>query len=172
MAQIETLRAGLQSAAAALAACHNHAPEDQREAIEIFFKEARAALEKAKGEIEEPPKPARVIVATYSHKHGEDVRVFASDDGAEAWRQEIARAWSADWYSTKTHGEILPDDPAERADAYFDEMSERGTEFFRTESCEVEPDPAPPSAAPEVYDVQTGLYVTVTSDAEQRAEKG
>lgn len=148
--------------------------------LSAWLPDARAALDMHESEQTAPetaaaltPRPARVIVARYEHAHGEDVRMFASDDGAEAWRQEIARQWSADWYSNKTDGEKLPDDPAARADAYFDLMSERGSEFFNTESFEVEADPAPATLTPQqitaeavanlatkpIYDVQTGLYV-------------
>lgn len=36
---------------------------------------------------------ARVVVATYEHKHGTDVRAFQSEPGALRWRVEIADRW-------------------------------------------------------------------------------
>jgi hypothetical protein len=107
---------------------------------------AAKALDARRGMTDEPhrpalldEKPARVIVATYSYKHGDDVRVFVSDDGAEAWRQEIA----ATWWGNEMGREKIPADPAEAADVYFDTMMDSGAETFRTESVEVEADPAP-----------------------------
>lgn len=88
---------------------------------------------------------SRIILATYSHRHGEDRAVFHDDEGAEAYRQSLA----AQYWSDIMKGE-MPADPAEASDAYFHRASEIGDEFFDTVSLEVEGIPADPvrDAAP------------------------
>jgi hypothetical protein len=35
----------------------------------------------------------KVYVATYEHRHGRDIGVYATSDGAESYRQAIAAQW-------------------------------------------------------------------------------
>lgn len=79
------------------------------------------------------PDAQRVTVAVYSHKHGEDIRVFASEAAAEEWRQEIAIEYWEDLFS-----EPMPGDLDEAADRYFERCAEAGLEFFSTRPAEVE----------------------------------
>ena len=75
-----------------------------------------------------------VFVAVYEHRHGTDVRVFHTFDGAQAWKDEIgAEGWS----------EVSDDPQPEDAcgDEYFELASESfsRSEYFRIDECEVEP---------------------------------
>jgi hypothetical protein len=72
-----------------------------------------------------------VVVATYEHGHGDDVRIFHHEDGAERWRREIA----AEWFELEI-GEPPPADPKEAADIYFDKLGSR--EFFTTTRAVIE----------------------------------
>lgn len=73
----------------------------------------------------------KVVVATYEHKHGMDVAVFASMELAEAWRESIAREY---W------DELDEQDRPEEFDAdfYWDEMSNYGFEWFNYDWYEVQ----------------------------------
>ena len=71
----------------------------------------------------------KVYVAIYEHKHGRDVRVFATDALAEAWRQEIASYW----WDKEMDSAPRPDDPHELANEYFDTIEE----FFGIEETEL-----------------------------------
>jgi hypothetical protein len=82
---------------------------------------------------EKHPNAQRVTVAVYSHKHGEDIRVFASEAGAEEWRQQIAVEYWDDLFD-----EPMSADLDEAADQYFDHCRDAGLEFFSTQSAEVE----------------------------------
>ncbi len=77
----------------------------------------------------------KVIVAVYSHRHGGDVRVFKTDEGARKWRRQIAE----EEYPREMN-EPPPTDREEAADRYFERLAERGDdgESFSTEQCEVE----------------------------------
>lgn len=78
-----------------------------------------------------------VFVAIYEHCHGQDVCVFAHAAKAEQWRQEVAATW---WNSGLGEDEPRPEDPAQLADDYFDEMSNRGGGYFESftvNECEV-----------------------------------
>ena len=68
-----------------------------------------------------------VFVAIYEHRHGTDVNVFATEDGARAWKDELAREYWSDY----CEGEP----PSEGAgDAYFEAAGEYGDgEFFSLE---------------------------------------
>lgn len=76
---------------------------------------------------------AKVIVAIYTHRHGTDVRVFATSEGANVWRNDLADEW---W--ERELGTGLPTDktPDEIAAAYWSAMESRD-EFFETEEHEV-----------------------------------
>lgn len=74
-----------------------------------------------------------VTVATFTHKHGVDTRVFATADAAELWRQEIAKEYWRDFMN-----EDAPTDPVAMADRYFERGNELGDEFFAAEQCPVE----------------------------------
>lgn len=74
-----------------------------------------------------------ITIATFQHKHGSDVRAFATKELAETWRQEIA---ADNWDGGPN--EDMPADPREAADRYFEFGNDIGDEFFSTEECEVE----------------------------------
>jgi hypothetical protein len=78
-----------------------------------------------------PAPPARVTVATYEHRHGRDVRVFAKLADAWVWHQQIA----AENWEVKLLGASMPDDPEGAADKYFDLVND---EYFNTDECEVQ----------------------------------
>lgn len=76
-----------------------------------------------------------VIVATYSHKHGTDVRVFAHYRSALQWRREIA----AEWWDHEFPDDPMPDDPGEAADEYWSRIAESTQpEWFETTEQEIE----------------------------------
>lgn len=78
----------------------------------------------------------KVYVATYTHKHGTDMRVFETKESAENWKTEIAKRW---WDDLPNKKYSMPDDPKEIADTYFEIMQESGgDEFFDVEECDVE----------------------------------
>lgn len=62
-----------------------------------------------------------VFVAVHEDKFGTNVSVYATADLAEQARQEIA---AENWEDDMDDKE-MPSDPAEAADAYFDEMMKR-----------------------------------------------
>lgn len=68
-----------------------------------------------------------VFVAIYEHRHGTDARVFATEAGARAWKDELAREHWSDY----CEGEP----PSEGAgDAYFEAAGDYGDgEFFSLE---------------------------------------
>lgn len=72
----------------------------------------------------------QVVVALYEHEYGNDIGVFATLKGAEAWREEIARQY---W------GDCGFDEEVEfNADLYWDEMNTLGREWFSYKFYEVE----------------------------------
>lgn len=73
-----------------------------------------------------------VWVAIYEMRHGNQVSVFKTFDGAEAWRQEIANMrWEEEFPDMPK-----PDDPETCADQYFDHVRD---EYFTSDECEVQP---------------------------------
>jgi len=72
---------------------------------------------------------ARVVVATYEHKHGLDVRAFQSEQGALRWRMEIADRWWDDEFDDErpAAGDI--------GQAYFENIE---GEFFNIHDVAVE----------------------------------
>lgn len=80
-----------------------------------------------------------IVIATFEHKHGRDVRAFANEDGAEAWRHEIAAS-----YWAQASDAPMPACPIETANRYFELGESYGDEWFSTELTTVEgakPDP-------------------------------
>ncbi len=77
-----------------------------------------------------------IQVAIWTHRHGDDVMVFQTIEGAKSWRQEIA----AEWWVNEMNGAPMPDDPEKAADAYFKAMGERASkgEFFEVRAAELE----------------------------------
>jgi hypothetical protein len=66
-----------------------------------------------------------VFVAIYSHKHGQDVCVYATAALAEQARQEVAREF---WYDLENPPVPVPADPA---DVYFSmKADEKYPEYF------------------------------------------
>jgi hypothetical protein len=83
-----------------------------------------------------------VFVATYDHKHGSDVSLYASAEAAEHARQDIAAQYwdQAGWKDPK------PADPKELADRYFELCEQHGGgEWFSVIEREIEG--APPASA-------------------------
>lgn len=72
----------------------------------------------------------RVAVAIYEHRHGTDVRVFARDEDALAWRRDIA----LEYYDQEIGGD-RPETDDEIETAYWDLIND---EYFNVESCPVE----------------------------------
>lgn len=76
-----------------------------------------------------------VIVATYSHRHGNDIRVFADDTGAKKWMREIAK----EWWDHEFPDDPIPDDPDDAAEQYFERKAESADpEWFETTEQEIE----------------------------------
>ena len=75
----------------------------------------------------------KVIVTIYSYRYGEDIGVYATFEGAENARQDIADEW---WEHEMPKSESKPVDRKKMADAYFEHM-ENHDEFFSVEECEV-----------------------------------
>ena len=73
-----------------------------------------------------------VFVAIYEHRYGTDMNVFATEAGAQAWKDELAREYWSDYCEG--------DPPSEGAgDAYF-EAATRGVdgEFFSIDECPIQ----------------------------------
>lgn len=77
----------------------------------------------------------KVYAAVYSHRHGEDVRVFATADGARHWRACIADEW---WEHEMPPGRAKPESLEEIAEEYWDRQMSHGEEWFVWEECELE----------------------------------
>jgi hypothetical protein len=83
-----------------------------------------------------------VHVLSYSHKHGESIMVYATEEGADAAKAEIAREYWADAAGSVNAPDNFPasaDDlsDADAASLYFDVMS--GIESVSTTAAEVQP---------------------------------
>lgn len=64
-----------------------------------------------------------VWVLVFEHKYGMDVRTYTTRQAAEQFRQGLA----ADFWDTEMPEDLpRPEDPADLADAYFDEMGSHG----------------------------------------------
>lgn len=74
-----------------------------------------------------------VWVTIYTHKYGNDINVFETEEQAEEHRQEIAREY---WDDTLID-EPMPSDPQEAADAYFEHVTEFGEEYFECSQQEI-----------------------------------
>ena len=74
-----------------------------------------------------------VFVARYAHRHGTDVRVFRTEQGAVEWANDIAQTYWNDYY---------PDVPTPKKDIwveYFKGMSEfHEAEYFEIEQQVIE----------------------------------
>lgn len=90
-----------------------------------------------------------VVVARYEHRAGVDTRVFASEDAAEGWRQEIAGRWFEQELGRKP-----PEDPSEAADEYFETMRDQRDveEAFETNVAKIESGLQPVEPAVSVED--------------------
>jgi len=77
----------------------------------------------------------KVYVATYSHKHGDDIRVFKSKKTAEDWRIKLADEYWRDFFGEDYE---KPNDKEKMADIYFDTLRDSDCEFFGVEECDVE----------------------------------
>lgn len=75
----------------------------------------------------------KVYVARYEHKYGVDVRVFKTEESANAWRLFIADEW---WGNELRKDRLKPVDPEVAAEEYWDYVS--GREFFEIEETTVE----------------------------------
>jgi len=74
-----------------------------------------------------------VYAAIYEHDYGTDIRVFASQAQAEAWRNDVGSEW---WDSEFAEEERPPQ--AEIGARYFERMADGGNEYFTIEACAVE----------------------------------
>ncbi len=90
-------------------------------------------LKAALGVGQEAPVLKKVEVAIWDHRHGTEVSVFTDEAGVEAYRQQTAEE---NW-DDEMDGQEMPKDPKEAADAYFDEMRDRGEEYFSHQSSEI-----------------------------------
>lgn len=76
-----------------------------------------------------------ICVLSIDHKHGTDVKAYASEASAMA----DLRAYVDRWWDHEFGVDIVkPDDPDERVRIYFEEMQEgRHPESYRLEACEL-----------------------------------
>lgn len=74
-----------------------------------------------------------VVVATYDHKYGTDIRVFKTRKSAEKWKSQIA--W--EYWNDEFQDETRPPE-TEIGDAYFEMMLDRGEESFTVHNISVE----------------------------------
>lgn len=95
---------------------------------------------------------SKVVVATFQHKHGSDVQVFASAELAEAWRQEVA---ACNW--SNGTDEAMPSDPRAAADRYFEIGESIGDEFFSTAEAEIQGASPLHAAAPDMLAALQGM---------------
>ncbi len=77
-----------------------------------------------------------VHVVVYSHKHGDDVNVYATDAGARASLAEIARMYWADMYGDGNPADDVPETPEglsdeEAARLYFANMDGESAEIVQ-----------------------------------------
>ena len=74
-----------------------------------------------------------VFVAVYSHKYGEDIRVFTTERAAQSWKNEIGE----EWFSVE-----FPHDPRPTesiGEAYFDLQLNCGmSEWFSITETQIE----------------------------------
>ncbi len=73
----------------------------------------------------------RVYAATYEHRHGSDVRVFKTAEGAEAWRVEIA----LQWWEKEFGDEPMPTEPGTAANEYWERVED---EWFNYDAVPLE----------------------------------
>ena len=78
------------------------------------------------------PKPVQLYVAKYENKYGDDVRIFLTEQGARAWKDEIASESWEDYFD---------EDPPETniGDTFFERLSDNigNEEWFGIELVEV-----------------------------------
>lgn len=73
-----------------------------------------------------------VYVAIYTHRYGNDIAVYRTEEKARAWAESLARDYWDDWYD-----EPMPTENV--AEAYFNGMGEiGGDEWFVIERRGVE----------------------------------
>ena len=77
----------------------------------------------------------KVYVATYEHKHGNDMRVFKKRKSAEKWRIELADEYWRDYFGEDYK---KPSDKEKMADIFFDSVTGADVEFFNIEECDLE----------------------------------
>lgn len=73
-----------------------------------------------------------VWIASYSHKYGEDLCAFSTEEKAWAWADQIAR----EWWGAEFVDEDLPE--VEPGKAYFERMADLG-EFFTVQESAIDP---------------------------------
>lgn len=71
-----------------------------------------------------------VFVATYEHRHGRDISVFKTREGAEAWAISLA----TEYWEAELGQRPMPADGSDLADEYFHLVDD---EYFDVEECEV-----------------------------------
>lgn len=75
-----------------------------------------------------------VYVAIFDHKHGHDISVYQTLEGAERWRVELADDY---WHDAFGPDHEKPADKEKMAQEYWDCMRDNGEEWFSIEKCEV-----------------------------------
>ena len=76
-----------------------------------------------------------VYVTVYSHKHGEDIRVWQSIESALNYKNQIAE----EFWDDEFPDEPRPEDASEIGEQYFFLMGDYGHESFSLNNCMVEP---------------------------------
>lgn len=107
-----------------------------------------------------------VFVAIYEHRRGTDVNVFATEAGALAWKDELAR----DYWSSYCEGEP----PSEGAgDAYFEAAGEYSYgEFFSLEEHLIlDHQLARPKSQPSIQGVAMTNFYRFTMDSEDEGSR-
>ena len=74
-----------------------------------------------------------VHVAVYEHRHGSDIRAFASPEGVTKWRREIAD----EWFEQEV-GKAKPADPKAMTDEYFEHVGDACGEHFSSQEVNIE----------------------------------
>ncbi|WP_294533391.1 hypothetical protein [uncultured Rhodoblastus sp.] len=91
------------------------------------------AAERAGAKPEKSVTQETVHVAVYEHKHGSDMRAFASPECVTKWRREIADEWFE-----REIGKAKPADPEAMADEYFEHVGDASGEYFSSQEVKIE----------------------------------
>lgn len=84
----------------------------------------------------EAKEPEYVYVAIYTHRSGEDVRVFRTEEGAWKWAESIARDKWSEWHDIPMPTENIAKTYFNRMNIYYD------GEVFEVGRCVIREDEA------------------------------